>query len=1438
MDCTQLAVRLGMSDEALVYFSGGRIRSVLLDKDKSHLFLSLSLKKVLPFGIWQQFVNRIDQELHVSLELQIETEDLDFSLKDLQDYCDYFIRSQKFDSLSEMLVQSGREGYVFLFADDERFAAGEDEVVKLKELLSDCGMTQSIRADILSEMPPEVVVLPVEESTPAVSPQTAKNDYYRKRKGQQETITPLDQILSPIPDVTVCGEVFKVEYRKSRNDNYSQNLYLFDGSGALVARRWTREEATFGQWQTQIKEGDWISARGKVEVDNMRGDLVLQLRSYQPAENRFEREDEAEITRVELHAHTNRSEMDGVCDTAKLVKRAYSLGLSGIAITDHQVVQAFPAAYQAYKEIKKKDPESDFKLLYGVEVNMIEDLMQIATGDLSLPLPEDFVVFDLETTGLSNWSDFIIEFGGVRYQHGMEVKRLQLLINPNQALRPQITDLTGISDEMLSSAPTWGEVKNQIKEFVQGSILVGHNLKFDLGFLQANFVGENFLEDVTTIDTLSLSRALHPERSHHKLGNTARFYNIKYEDDAAHRAVYDAEVTGNVYLNLIREAKSRGVQTLQELQDMQSLDSIKRMDRKHVVLLAKDGQGLFDLFTLISLSHTRYLALVNNKSSKDKSDEVATEPRLPKSEIEKVREHLLVGSACVNGELFELASNRSREELQEAMAFYDYVEIQPPANYSFLIDRGTIASEEALRAILSRLIEVAKEAGKPVCVTGDVHYLEPQDKIFRDVYINAMGIGGVRHPLYVYREELRRTTKAPDQHLRTTGEMFEAFEWLPSELLKEIIIDNPRLVANACEELHPVKDKLYTPSLQEADENLRKITIENAIALYGDPLPLLIAERLEKELNAILSNGFGVIYYIAYLLVKRSNELGYLVGSRGSVGSSLVATMMHITEVNPLPPYYLCPKCHKLDFVDSVASGYDLPDIACPHCGATMKGEGQNIPFETFLGFNGDKVPDIDLNFSGDMQDKAHDFVRDLFGHDHVFRAGTIGTVADKTAYGYVSGYCEAMGIEGMSQALRTYLAAGCTDVKRTTGQHPGGIIVIPKEMDVHDFTPIQYPANNPDSDWYTTHFDFKTIHDNVLKLDLLGHVDPTAMKMMEKLSGLDVRELPQNDPAVLQVFYSTESLDIDARSYPEKNGAIGLPEFGTANTRRILDKTMPRHFSDLVRISGLSHGTDVWANNAEKLIDAGHKLSEIICCRDDIMVTLKEYGLADKDAFDIMESVRKGRGLKPQWEALINEHQLPEWYSESCNRIQYMFPKAHAVAYVMMAVRVAWFKVYQPVVYYATFFSLRCSNYEIETMVKGLGAIRNRYNQISSRLADINTKSQVTDKEIAILATLEAALEMHLRGYRFSNIDLYQSAATQFLPDPKDPKAILPSFSCLDGLGAKVANSIVEARQENEFISIQDLKNRTLLSDKLVQKLQAMGILEGLQAQNQLSLF
>ena len=1130
------------------------------------------------------------------------------------------------------------------------------------------------------------------------------------------------------------------------------------------------------------------------------------------------------VNRVELHLHSNMSQQDGVTSMMDYAKYAKALGHKAMAVTDHAVLQAYPDAQAA-------EAKTGVKMLYGCEFYMVDDQLEYIKNPANIPLNKaTYVVLDLETTGLSCVYNRIIEFGAVKVVRGTITESIDLLINPETIIPAKITEITGISNADVKNQPTIKELWPRILEFIGDAILVTHNANFDFNFLQES-LKRNGLPPLTNpvIDTLALSRYLFPESRNHNLGSVCRNLEIVYDEEAAHRADYDATVLNECWQPMIvRLTKQNMKLTHADLANLVTPNELlKHIRPKHIVCLAKDKVGLKDLFKLVSYSHTEYLADV---------------PKIPRRIVNEHRSHLLIGSACFNGDVFETARYYNNDYLKRAMQFYDYIEIQPVANYSHLVNMGDLEQED-VEMLLKNIVKCADEIGKPVCATGDVHYLTPKEKVFRDVLISAPGLEGAVHPLNPRKRAKMHFFENPDQHYRSTKEMLEAMSFLGEEKAFEITVTNTNMIADQIESIRPVpNDHLYTPTIPNSDVMLREECYKNAHALYGDPLPKFIQERLDAELDGIINHGYSVTYWIAHLIIKKANEDGYVVGSRGSVGSSFAATMAGITEVNALPPHYRCPHCKHIEWTKetypNITSGYDLPEKACPECGTMMVHDGQDIPFQTFLGFNAEKTPDIDLNFPGDYQSKAHDYTKQLLGEENCFRAGTIETIADKTAFGFARGYLERKGLnpDDFPKPKIAYLASGCVGVKRTTGQHPGGIVVVPRDNDVYDFTPVQYPADDKEASWKTTHFDFESIHDTLLKLDLLGHVDPVALRMMCNLTNINIKDIPLNDPKVLSIFSSPAALNMEHDYTNAKTGALAIPEFGTEFVRGMLEETKPQTFADLVIISGLSHGTNVWNGNADELVRGGKALSEVIGCRDDIMTYLIGKGLPKDISFTIMEKVRKGKGLKEEWEQLMKANKVPDYYIESCKKIKYMFPKGHAVAYVTMAIRVGYFKVYYPLVFYATFFSVRSKQYDIEPMIKGRQAIIERIEELKAK-GNKGSKEKLSNKEAEQLKTLYIALEMVQRGYKFSNISLEKSDAENFVVDEEN-KALIPPFTTIDQLGKSAADSVIEARKQGRFISKEDLLRRTKLSKTNVEDLARLHVLDDLTENDQLSLF
>ena len=1244
------------------------------------------------------------------------------------------------------------------------------------------------------------------------------------KRGNYQPVDNIDSITANSGSVDFNGKIFSIEI-KEFGGRKRLNIGVGDDKGGAITLNMYENSQVNDDVIKHLVKNTNVRIRGVAYLDDF--NKALQIKGHYidilpPDEVKPE---EVEKHRVELHLHSQMSAMDGVGSMNDYCAYAKALGHTALAITDHGVVQGYPDAQKAAKDF-------GIKMLYGCEFYMVEDKLNPIKNPCNTPLNKaKYVVLDLETTGLSCRYDRVIEFGAVRIENGFETGRLDILINPGRKLPHKITEITKITDQMLKSAPTMDEAFPKILEFMEGAILVTHNADFDFSFLQEELVrcGRPILTN-PVIDTLALSRYLFPQSRGHTLGNLCRNLEVNYDPEVAHRADYDASVLNEVWQPMISLLnKERPGITHEQLNELQAnAEHYKHFRPTHVTAIAKDKAGLKQLYKLVSLSHVEYWAEV---------------PRIPRNEIEKMRDHLFIGSACFNGDVFRTARYYNENRLKQTMKFYDYIEVQPLANYSWLVNMGECENEEEVVKYIKDIVKAADDLNIPVCATSDCHYVKESDKRFRDVFISAKGIGGVQHPLNPYSRSRVPFFENPDQYFLTTQEMLNAMSFLGEEKAYEITVTNTNAIADAVESMVPLPNtKLYTPKIENCEQELTDMVFAKAKSIYGDPLPPLIQQRLDTELNGIISNGFSVIYYIAHKLIKKTNDDGYIVGSRGSVGSSLVATMANITEVNPLPPHYVCKHCHHLEWVNEtmpdVRSGFDVPDKKCPICGEEMMHDGQDIPFQTFLGFNAEKVPDIDLNFPPDYQARAHAETKVLLGADNVFRAGTISGVEEKTAFGFARGYIERLGLnpDEYPRAKIAYLASGCVGTKRTTGQHPGGIVVVPNEYEVYDFTPVQYPADDMDAAWKTTHFDFHSIHDTILKLDLLGHVDPQALKMMADLTGIDIKTIPMNDPDVLSLFSSSKALHMKHDYLSNKTGAMGIPEFGTENSRRILEETMPTKFSDLVIISGLSHGTNVWSGNAEKLIQEGKAtLREVIGCRDDIMTYLMKQQIDSKIAFAIMEDVRKGKGLKPEYVEIMKAHKVPDFYINSCNLIKYMFPKGHAVAYVTMAVRVGYFKIYYPLEFYATFFSVRCDQYDIQAMIKGEQAIISRLDEL--KLKSRSKTEKLSPKETEQIKTLSMALEMVQRGYKFDNISLEKSDSSNFVVN-KENNSLIPPFRTLDGLGENNAKTVVEARKEGPFHSREELLRRTKLTSTNVEDLAKLGVLDGLDETDQLSLF
>lgn len=1219
---------------------------------------------------------------------------------------------------------------------------------------------------------------------------------------------PIAELSEGMRGCVIEGEVLTVDSRNVRGRNNSQNTIIEfnigDDNWGCFCKIFSAEDK-LKRAIKEISPGKRLRLKGDFDFDEYAKKQLFRVLSAELLPDKEVRPDTAEEKRIELHMHTKMSAMDAVTSVGDLIKRAARWGHKAVAVTDHGVAQAFPDAHKAASGIRKSI-NPDFKVIYGVEGYLINDMDSAASRLASFGKDTTYVVFDIETTGLNAAREEITEIGAVKITAGKITDRFSQLINPGREIPPKIIELTGITNEMVADMPDISEVLPRFLEFCEGCAVVAHNAGFDTGFIRQKSARLGLIFDNKVLDTLRLSRELFPENAKHTLDAVAKRLGVSLENH--HRAVDDAEATAQIFLKFTEIINER-TNALGEI-NIDAKPELIKNQRYHIIILAKNYTGLKNLYKLISESNLKYFY---------------RKPIMPKSVIEKHREGLIIGSACEAGELFRaVTANKSDADLNSIAAFYDYLEVQPIGNNKFMIRNGSAADEEALRNYNRKIVEIGDRLGIPTVATCDVHFMDPEDEVYRRVLMGGQGFDDAdeQAPLY----------------LRTTDEMLEEFSYLGEEKAKEIVVTNTNKIADMTEMIQPVKDGSYPPSIENCEQDLVDMCHKKAHKIYGDELPKVVRERMDKELDCIVKYGYSVMYMIAHKLVKKSNEAGYMVGSRGSVGSSFAAFLSDITEVNALCPHYICPneECKHSEFFENgeYAVGPDMPDKLCPICGTKMRKDGLTIPFETFLGFKGDKVPDIDLNFSGEYQATAHKYVGELFGDGYVFKAGTIGTIADKTAIMFAKKYYEAKGIEAPEAEL-IRVSKGMIDVKRTTGQHPGGIIVCPKTMDIHDFCPIQHPAEKKDSDIITTHFDFHSIHDNLLKLDILGHDDPSTIRMLEDLTGVNALEIPLDDKETMSLFSGTEALGVTPQQIGSEVGTMGIPEFGTSFVRGMLVETKPTTFVELLIISGLSHGTDVWLGNAQELIKSKKAtLSEVIGLRDDIMVYLIQHGLEPGMAFKIMEFVRKGRaakeGMLPEYEEAIKaQPSIPDWYLESCKKIKYMFPKAHAAAYVMMAFRIAYFKVNYPVEFYIAYFTVRADLFDATIMTKGVDKVKEEMRKISLKGKD----KSANEKELYTI--LEICQEMYERGIKFLPVDLYESDAKKFR---KVNGAILPPLNAFPGVGDAAAESIAAAANEGIFISQEDLKNRAGANKAVIEVLEQNGVLKDLPQSSQIGMF
>ena len=1410
---------ININENYLNYFNEASLKEVLLDKKKNKITLIIEMESLIPLDVFDELCKK-GKNLP-----GVEKTHFKFIIKNntllLKEYFNYYftlliIKCPMLESINKDKITIDNN-----IINIEVLNTIEKEKIemvseKIEIFLTDMGfddieITATINEEERKKFKDSITEsIEIKESLPV-------SKVIKGREINSDANNQIKNLITNEENVILTAFVFGMETKSTQSGWHIITLKISDYTDSIIANIFTKKKEELDYLASKLVVGSWYKFRGTVKFDTRQSDYSYSVNDIETYNRKTDkRTDSSEEKRVELHLHTNMSQMDGLIPFKKLFKKLGDFNHKAVAITDKNSIQVFPKAYKA---------KGDLKVLFGAELSVIDDVSKIITKEEDYNLYDEIVVFDFETTGFNAFAgDSIIEIGAVTIKNGEKISEFGELINPGSKLRQTIIDLTHITDEMLKDKENEEIVFKRFMEYVGSRPMIAHNARFDTSFIKSAFTKYNLGDFTNTvIDTLELSRALNPDERKHDLSTLVKRYKVEFDEDGHHRAVYDADATGKVYYEMIKTIGS-SYKTIADLNKLFNLESVMKTARPfNITVLAKSNEGLKNLFKIISYANTTYF----HKGA-----------RIPRSVLNELREGLIIGSGSYDGEVFEASKTMTDDDIINKMSYYDFIEVNPPSILIHLIEQEEFSNMFELKENIKKIIRLADSIGKLVCACGDVHTLDPNDNIYREILISQKQPGGGLHPLF--RKDIKTI---PNAYLMTTQEMLNEFDFIDEEKAKEIVITNTNKIVDMVGEVEIIKPGLCAPKMENSAEEMKEIVYTTAHSIYGENLPEIISTRLETELGGIIGGQYDVIYLIAQKLVKHSNDNGYIVGSRGSVGSSLVATFMNITEVNPLPPHYVCPKCKKSLFeIDgesldkTYGSGFDMPDRKC-ECGTYMTKQGQNIPFQTFLGFKAEKTPDIDLNFSGEFQAEAHKYTRVLFGDEYVYRAGTVTTIAEKTAYGFVLKYMEDKG-KTARRAEVERLAANITGIKRTTGQHPGGIIVIPNYKDVFDFTPFQKPAENMEAEWLTTHFEFHDIEENVLKLDILGHDDPTVLKYLCDDTNINVYDIPLDDQKVMSIFSSLDALGLTQEQVNTTVGSLGVPEFGTKFVMQMLEDTRPKTFAELIKISGLSHGTDVWLGNAQEVIKQGIcEFKDVIGCRDDIMVSLIAWGIESQQSFKISEFIRKGKVAKDpdtwsEYSKIMREHNVPEWYIGCCEKIKYMFPKAHAAAYVINGFRVAWFKVYHPIYYYRVLFSIRKSDFDIETMIKGKDAVKELIREIEEK-----EKSEKKPKDEAVYDTLLVANEMHERGFYFAEISLEHSDATMFKVT-QDGKGLIPPFTTLPSLGEACARKIVEERAKKPFVSIDDLQTRGKVSQTLIDKMRAMGILSSLPESSQLSLF